>query len=80
MGKSLRPDSLAGLSEDLSLFAQFTGRRGYDGFRIDVNLLARREGSFDIIFAYEIHRAMAVALALINRYWQARRDWRSGLI
>src|SRR5262249_48673389 len=68
LGKPLRPARrrLTGLSENLSLFTEFARRRGNDGFRIDVNFFARREGSFDILLAYEVHRATPVALALIN--------------
>ena len=68
LGKSLRPAPwrLTGLSKDLSLFTEFARRRGDNGFRIDVNFFARREGSFDVFLAYEIHRAAPVALTLIN--------------
>ena len=68
---------LTGFGEDLSLLAEFARRRSNDCFRVDVNFPTRREGSFDIILAYEIHRPMAVTLASTNRTW---RDWRSGLV
>ena len=70
-------NGLTGFGEDLSLLAEFARRRSNDSFRVDVNFPARREGSFDIILAYEIHRAMAVTLASTNRTW---RDRRSGLV
>jgi hypothetical protein len=68
LGKPLRPARrrLTGFGEDFSLVAEFASRRGDDGFRIDVNFLARCEGLFDIILAYEIHSSMAVAIAIIN--------------
>jgi len=67
-------NGLTGFGEDLSLLAEFARRRSNDSFRVDVNFPARREGSFDIILAYEIHHAMAVTLALINRAWRDRRE------
>jgi hypothetical protein len=70
-------NGLTGFGEDLSLLAEFARRRSNDCFRVDVNFPIRRESPFDIILAYEIHRAMAVTLASINRTW---RDWRSGLV
>ena len=76
-GRLCARSRLTGFGEDLSLLAEFARRRSNDCFRVDVNFPARREGSFDIILAYEIHRAMAVTIASTNRTW---RDWRSDLV